>query len=96
MLVNFGRDLYRDTAPEPLLAPPAGCCWNTLWSSEDVKYGSNGTPPPEAGDGWRIMGEAAVVLAPEPVPPHDPEAVAAAADARRKERMRRERTRMRE
>jgi maltooligosyltrehalose trehalohydrolase len=96
LLVNFGPDLYRDTAPEPLLAPPAGCCWGVLWSSEDIRYGGNGTPPPEAGDGWRVPGEAAVVLAPEPVPPHDRKAAAAAAEERQKERMRRERTRLRE
>ncbi len=50
--------------PEPLLAPPAGhalgrCCW----SSEDPRYGGDGTPPLDAADGWHIPGEAAVVLA---------------------------------
>jgi maltooligosyltrehalose trehalohydrolase len=96
LLVNFGRDLYRDTAPEPLLAPPAECCWGVRWSSEDLRYGSNGTPPPEAADGWRVMGEAAVVLAPEPVPPHDGKAAHTAAGERQRERMVRERSRMRE
>ena len=95
LLVNLGRDLYRDQAPEPLLAPPAGCGWSVLWSSEDRLYGGNGTPPPEAVDGWRIMGEAAVVLAPEPLPPEAPGAPKAA-EVRAKERRRRERTRLRE
>src|SRR5438309_849346 len=27
LLVNFGPDLHLDPAPEPLLAPPAGCLW---------------------------------------------------------------------
>jgi maltooligosyltrehalose trehalohydrolase len=65
LLVNFGPDLHLDAAPEPLLAPPEGCGWAVLWSSEDRQYGGEGTPQPEALDGWRVPGEAAVVLAPE-------------------------------
>ncbi|MDB5310403.1 MAG: Alpha-amylase-family protein [Gemmataceae bacterium] len=96
VLVNFGTDLYRDQAPEPLLAPPAGCRWGVIWSSEDRAYGGNGTPPPEAADGWRVMGEAAVVMAPEPVPPADAKAVRARAEERAADRRRRERVRMSE
>jgi maltooligosyltrehalose trehalohydrolase len=94
LLVNFGGDLYRDQAPEPLLAPPEGYGWTVLWSSENRAYGGNGTPPPEARDGWRVMGEAAVVMAPERLPPGDPVAAHKAADERAKERRRRERTRL--
>jgi maltooligosyltrehalose trehalohydrolase len=96
LLVNTGRDLYLDQAPEPLLAPPDGHCWNILWSSEARAYGGNGTPPPEAGDGWRVMGEAAVLLAPEPVPPFDRERAEKAATERATERRRRERSRLTE
>jgi maltooligosyltrehalose trehalohydrolase len=96
LLVNFGGDLYLDQAPEPLLAPPRGYGWGVLWSSEDRAYGGNGTPPPEARDGWRIMGEAAVVMAPEKLPPSDPAAAHKAAEERAKERRRRERTRLME
>src|SRR5262245_32851368 len=32
LMVNFGRDLHLDPAPEPLLAPPQCMCWETLWS----------------------------------------------------------------
>jgi maltooligosyltrehalose trehalohydrolase len=96
LLVNFGRDLHLDQTPEPLLAPPEGCRWQILWSSEDRKYGGNGTPPPEAGDGWRVMGEAAVVLAPEPLPELDRAAAAKAAAERARERRRRERARLME
>jgi maltooligosyltrehalose trehalohydrolase len=92
LLVNLGRDLYLDQAPEPLLAAPEGHRWNVLWSSESLDYGGNGTPPPEAVDGWRVLGEAAVLLAPEPLPPHDRGAAHKAAEERAKERMRRERT----
>jgi maltooligosyltrehalose trehalohydrolase len=63
LLVNFGRDLHLDPAPEPLLAPPPGPGWDVIWSSEDVRYGGCGTPHPETEDNWRIPGEAALVLA---------------------------------
>jgi len=94
LLVNFGSDLYLDQAPEPLLASPEGYGWGVRWSSEDRAYGGSGTPPPEARDGWRVMGEAAVVLAPELLPPHDADAAHKAAEERAAERRRRERTRM--
>jgi maltooligosyltrehalose trehalohydrolase len=62
LVVNFGRDLPLDPAPEPLLAPPAEACWEILWSSEDPRYGGSGTPPVETEENWRIPGEAAVVF----------------------------------
>jgi maltooligosyltrehalose trehalohydrolase len=64
LVVNFGRDLALDPAPEPLLAPPAGSRWETLWASEDGRYGGTGTPPLETEEGWRVPGESAVVLHP--------------------------------
>ena len=66
LLVNLGRDLHLDPAPEPLLAPPEGRRWDVLWSSEDPRYGGGGTPPLDTEDNWRIPGEAAVVLAARP------------------------------
>lgn len=67
LIVNFGTDLHLRPAPEPLLAPPAGRRWRTLWSSEDPKYGGCGTPPFDTDENWRILGHAAAVLEPEPV-----------------------------
>jgi maltooligosyltrehalose trehalohydrolase len=96
LLVNFGRDLCLDQTPEPLLAAPEGRGWAVLWSSESPDYGGDGTPPPEAVDGWRVMGEAAIVLAPELLPPVDRGAASKAAQMRAKERKRRERTRLEE
>jgi maltooligosyltrehalose trehalohydrolase len=66
LIVNLGRDLQYDPAPEPLLAPPEHMCWKTLWSSEDPYYGGSGTPPLETETNWHIPGEAAVVLTPTP------------------------------
>ena len=62
LLVNLGRDCHLDPAPEPLLAPPQDARWQTLWSSEDPRYGGLGTAPLDTEDNWRIPGEAAVVL----------------------------------
>ena len=62
LLVNFGVDLHLDPAPEPLLAPPDGMTWQTLWSSEDPRYGGSGTPRLDSEDNWRIPGHAAVAL----------------------------------
>jgi maltooligosyltrehalose trehalohydrolase len=66
LIVNLGRDLHFDPAPEPLLAPPEHLRWKTLWSSEDPCYGGSGTPPLETETNWHIPGEAAVVLTPTP------------------------------
>jgi maltooligosyltrehalose trehalohydrolase len=66
MVVNFGRDLRLTPAPEPLLAPPEGKCWQTLWSSEDPAYGGTGTPEVDSDEGWRIPGEASVLLVARP------------------------------
>ncbi len=68
LLVNLGRDLHLGPAPEPLLAPPPGACWETLWSSEDPRYGGCGTPPLDTEENWRTPGNAAVVLRPSRVP----------------------------
>jgi len=66
VIVNLGRDLHCFPSPEPLLAPPEGHAWGTLWSSEHPRYGGQGTAALETLDGWKIPGHATVVLAPEP------------------------------
>jgi maltooligosyltrehalose trehalohydrolase len=71
LFVNLGCDLRLDPAPEPLLAPPEGQRWTVLWSSQALRYGGNGTPPLEGDFNWRIPGEAAVLLAPEPTSEDD-------------------------
>lgn len=74
LLVNLGRDLIYDPAPEPLLAPLPDHGWEILWSSEDPAYGGRGTPPVETDEMvWRIPAMAAVVLKPHK---QDPETAA--------------------
>ena len=61
LIVNLGRDLHLDPAPEPLLAPFDGKNWSILWSSEDPRYGGYGTPPVVVTEtGWMIPGHAAL------------------------------------
>jgi maltooligosyltrehalose trehalohydrolase len=64
LVVNLGRDLHLDPAPEPLLAPPQRRLWDILWSSEDPRYLGNGTAPLDSDRNWIIPGHAAVVLRP--------------------------------
>jgi len=70
LVVNLGRDLHLNPAPEPLLAPPEGMRGQVLWSSEDPKYGGTGTPPLDSEENWRFPGHAAVALCPIPREPH--------------------------
>lgn len=65
ILVNLGRDLTIAPPAEPLLAPPAGRHWRSLWSSEAARYGGNGATNPEEEGGWHLLGESAVVLTAE-------------------------------
>ncbi len=65
LIVNVGRDIRLNPAPEPLLAPPEDTHWHILWTSEAARYGGDGTPKLESAENWWIQGEAAVVLAPE-------------------------------
>jgi maltooligosyltrehalose trehalohydrolase len=64
LLVNFGADLRFDSIAHPLVAPPAGARWKLHWSSEDPLYGGAGTPEVDTPDGWRVSGEAAMMLVP--------------------------------
>jgi maltooligosyltrehalose trehalohydrolase len=66
LVVNLGPDEHFSPAPEPLLAPPQGRLWTVRWSSEARAYGGCGTFPPDSADGWRLPGEAAVLLEPSP------------------------------
>lgn len=45
LLINLGTQLTLTPACEPLLAPPHGSDWTLMWSSDDPRYGGEGTPP---------------------------------------------------
>jgi maltooligosyltrehalose trehalohydrolase len=64
LVVNLGPNLHLDPAPEPLLAPPPHMEWETLWSSEDPRYGGLGSTPLDTQENWQIPGHAAVALRP--------------------------------
>jgi len=62
LLVNFGEAQSLEPMPEPLLAPPVGFEWTTLWSSESERYGGPGAVALPTQDSWTLPAEAAVVL----------------------------------
>ena len=62
LLVNLGLDLHLASVPEPLLAPQDGAAWALLWSSEDPRYGGEGTPAIEDEAGVHLPGHAAALL----------------------------------
>jgi maltooligosyltrehalose trehalohydrolase len=62
LLVNFGEAQLLEPMPEPLLAPPVGFEWATLWSSESERYGGPGAVALPTQDSWTLPAEAAVVL----------------------------------
>ncbi len=64
LIINLGAHIHLDPAPEPLLAPPFGCQWETVWSSEDPRYGGGGTSPIDSDDNWHLPAESAVLLTP--------------------------------
>ncbi len=62
LLVNLGPAQSVIPGPEPLLAPPLGFEWDTIWSSDDVRYGGPGVAKPVSDDGWSLPAEAAIAL----------------------------------
>ena len=74
LLVNLGDTQLLEPMPEPLLAPPLGFEWTTLWSSDSERYGGPGTTPVATQDNWTLPGEAAIALKliPETTPRRKP------------------------
>jgi len=74
LLVNFGNPQSLEPMPEPLLAPPLGFEWTTLWSSESEKYGGPGGIALPTQDAWTLPAEATVALrlTPESAPRRQP------------------------
>ena len=62
LVVNLGRRLKLQPIPEPLLAPPLGFEWKTVWTSESPRYGGPGTSDIVTEDRWMLPAESAVAL----------------------------------
>ncbi len=63
LVVNLGRDLGLEPAPEPLLAPVMGKAWAVQWCSEDPSYGGSGFAE-MVDEIWRLPGESATLYCP--------------------------------
>jgi maltooligosyltrehalose trehalohydrolase len=62
LVVNLGETQSLAPMPEPLLAPPLGFEWATLWSSESIKYGGSGEVALPAQDQWTLPTESTIAL----------------------------------
>ena len=62
LVVNLGERQSLAPIPEPLLAPPLGFEWETLWSSESTRYGGPGMATVATQNSWILPAEAAVAL----------------------------------
>jgi maltooligosyltrehalose trehalohydrolase len=73
LIMNFGKMGFLVPA-EPLLAPPLGFEWETLWTSESPRYGGPGAVPVVTQEQWFLPAEAAVALrlVPEKAPRRKP------------------------
>ena len=66
LIVNFGERQILKPAAEPLLAPPSGFRWETLWTSDSRRYGGGGLITLATEEQWLFPPESAVVLRPVP------------------------------
>ena len=64
LIVNFGESHVLKPASEPLLAPPGGNRWETLWTSESARYGGAGAVALASEERWVLPAEATVALKP--------------------------------
>jgi maltooligosyltrehalose trehalohydrolase len=67
LLANFGEQQGLHPASEPLLAPPPGCRWETLWTSESPRYGGAEATVTATKEQWVLPTETTVVLRPTQV-----------------------------
>jgi len=65
LLINFGETHVLKAASEPLLAAPAGCRWETLWTSDSPRYGGAGAVAITNEEQWILAAESSVALRPE-------------------------------
>ena len=64
LLVNFGENQAFYPASEPLLAPPLGSRWETLWTSDSSRFGGTGALAIASKERWFLPAESATALRP--------------------------------
>jgi maltooligosyltrehalose trehalohydrolase len=64
LVVNLGSREELTPVPEPLLAPPADCTWEILWTSESRRYGGLGAVNIDPDEKWVLPAESALVFRP--------------------------------
>ena len=64
LIVNLGGREELTPVPEPLLAPPADCTWEILWTSDSRRYGGPGAVDIDTDEKWVLPAESALVFRP--------------------------------
>ena len=64
LIVNLGGREELRSVPEPLLAPPADCTWEILWTSDSRRYGGPGAVDIDTDEKWVLPAESALVFRP--------------------------------
>jgi len=64
LVVNFGDRQILYPASEPLLAPPPGCRWEILWTSESPRYAGASAALIATPEQWVLPAESTVALGP--------------------------------
>ena len=64
LIVNFGERQILKPAGEPLLAPPSGFRWETLWTSDAPRYGGADSMALATEEQWLVPAESTVALRP--------------------------------
>ena len=64
LLINLGASQVLRPASEPFLAPPSGCTWETLWTSNSPRYGGAGAVAIANEERWLLPDESAIALRP--------------------------------
>src|SRR6266566_134894 len=62
LIVNFGERQILKPAGEPLLAPPSGFRWETLWTSDAPRYGGADSMALATEEQWLLPAESTVAL----------------------------------
>src|SRR5262245_13159276 len=62
LMINFGERQVLHPASEPLLAPPPGCGWETLWTTDSPRYGGASAVAATTLEQWVLPAESVVVL----------------------------------